>query len=87
MTASEKIELINTLHESVVDYIIEGDVCAKVLVPVNDESISVLKQLGKSEEWIRLNTIETNDGDVIDLSQVGFEFSNWWTSDNGFECY
>lgn len=86
MTASEKIELINTLHESVVDYTIEGDICTEVLVPVNDKSISVLKQLGKSEEWIRLNTMETNDdGDVIDLSQVGFEFSNWWTSDNGFE--
>lgn len=86
MTTSEKIELINTLHESVIDYCIEGDICAEVLVPVNDESILVLKQLGKSEEWVRLNMIVTNDdGDVIDLSQVGFEFSSWWTSDNGFE--
>jgi hypothetical protein len=83
---SEKIELINTLHESVIDYTVEGDICAEVLVPINSESKSVLIQLGKSEEWIRLNAIVTKeDGEVIDLSQVGFEFSSWWTSDNGFE--
>ncbi|AGR47245.1 hypothetical protein JIMMER1_95 [Brevibacillus phage Jimmer1] len=86
MTTLEKIELINTLHESVIDYVIEGDLCLEVLAPLNEEAITVLKQLGKDEEWIRLNKIATpEDGYLIDLAPVGFEFSGWWTSDNGFE--
>lgn len=86
MNSSEKIALINTLHESVIDYVIEGDRCWEILVPLNDETISVLRQLGKSDEWIKLNKIRVDeDGDVIDISTVGFEFSSWWTNDNGFE--
>jgi len=85
MTATEKIELINTLHESVIDYTIEGDRCLEVLVPLNNETISVLKQCGKNEEWIRLNKFRDPEaGFVINIAPVGFEVSSWWTNDNGF---
>lgn len=86
MTASEKIELINTLHERVVNYEIDMGHCSEVLVPLDDETIAVLKKLGKSDEWIQANKEVGIDGKVlIDITPVGFEVSSWWTSDNGFQ--
>ncbi|AGR47439.1 hypothetical protein EMERY_86 [Brevibacillus phage Emery] len=86
MTTLEKIELINTLHDSVVGSRIENDHCVGVLVPLNKKTIKVLKQLGEEYEWIRLNRVATpEDGYFIDIAPVGFKFSSQWTRENGFQ--
>ncbi|PPB10890.1 hypothetical protein [Brevibacillus laterosporus] len=86
MTALEKIELINTLHDSVVGSRTENDCCVGVLVPLNKKTIKVLKQLGVDYEWIRLNRLATpTDGYFIDLVPVAIRFSSGWTRENGFQ--
>jgi len=86
LTNQEKVELINTLHNKVVDYDCEEGICLSVLVPLDENTKKVLKQLGKNENWIERNKISCSltESDVIDLTSVGFEFAKWWDSEQGF---
>lgn len=86
MDVQKKINLINTLHYRVDMYEIDDKgKCFYVYVPLDDETIYTLKELGKSESWIDSER-EYDDEDrvVFDLTKVGFEFANYWYEDIGF---
>lgn len=87
MNLKEKVELINTLHQKVIDYDADGETCYYIIVPLDEETFSVLKTLGFTNEEI-INTaradIENNNSLVIDIAPFGFKFAKWWQSDTGF---
>lgn len=80
----KKVELINTLHSQVVDYDADGETCYYVYVPVDDETIDVLKKLGATDADIVNDARDEQDQIVINLAPYGFKFSKWWHSDTGF---
>ncbi len=84
MTSQEKIDLINTLHSKVVDWDADGECCYYVYVPLDDETRDVLKRLGYDDNYINLNSVEGLGQLLFDLTQVGFDFADWWHSESGF---
>jgi len=78
MTNEEKIDLINTLP--VIDFDCDGEICNLVLVPVGSKTREILKELGYDDDYIDANV---EDG-KIDISSIGFSFSDWWDTDRGF---
>ncbi len=79
-----KVELINSIHGKVIDYECDGDICHSVICPIDNEVVKVMKELGKSDKWIEGNMEHEDGGDVIDLTLIGFEFADWWDSEEGF---
>lgn len=80
MNSQEKVNLINTLHPKVEDYDCDNEECIYVLVPEDEETISVLKQLGFSDREIQGAT----EDESVDISMFGFQFADWWGSKDGF---
>lgn len=85
MDVQEKIDLINTLNDKVIDCDCDGETCYYVLARLDNEVKNVLNTLGKDDNWINCNKeYEHKEGYFIDISQVGFEFANWYQESTGF---
>lgn len=87
MTKAEKITLLNTLHNKVVDWDCAGNECIHVTIELDDEARHVLNQIGVDDQYIEVNQVECSDGTfVIDLAQVGFGIcgAKYWHTKHGF---
>ena len=86
MTNQEKINLLNTLHGKVVDYSCSGGECEYVLVTLDNETQSVFKRIGVTDEWLAENVAMQPDDESVDIAAVGFQLcgAQWWNRNRGF---
>lgn len=87
MTKAEKIALLNTLHDKVVDWDCGENTCYHVTIEMDEVAHNVLNQLGIDDQYIEVNQIECNDGTfAMDISVIGFEKigAKYWHSKLGF---
>lgn len=76
----QKLDLINSLLPKVMDIDCDSGVCHYVLVPADDETKQVFMQCGISEDVFYQNV----EADSINLNIVGFEYGEWFTSEDGY---
>lgn len=84
MTNQEKVDLINTLHEKVVDFHADGEFCHFVEVPFDNQVLEILQKLGFTEDDINSEKYFDDYGYYLDLTAFGFNFANWWDEEEGF---
>lgn len=82
MTNQEKIDLLNTIHGKVEDWINEGSAVGCIILTLDDEVRNVLYQLGKDDDWINENS--GDDGETVDIAEIGYEISRYWSVEDGF---
>ena len=78
MNDLEKLELINTMEFIGDDA--DGEICNYVLVEDNKVNRDILNRIGFSDEYIKLEELDVNEGE-IDIAPIAFKFCNWWFGD------
>lgn len=75
MTKSEKIALLNTIHDKVVHWDDDfGNVVFNITIKLDAEVHYVLNQLGIDDQFIELNKLNRGDGFYcLDITNIGFK--------------
>ncbi|QDX94637.1 hypothetical protein EEL30_21585 [Brevibacillus laterosporus] len=88
MTNKEKIDLLNSLHDKVVDWECSGNECYYIMIHLDDEAKAVLSKLGVDQQYILENQVMCSDGEIaLDIVYIGFNDCGavYWNCETGFK--